>query len=212
MVSVLLNVVALWKQEPRNSLRAKQPAERAKSFAAHWQRFARSRRSRASCSPSAWAPRPSTCRTSMLEPYGGEILKLGVGATTQLTALMAGGALLAFALVGAPLARGGDPYRVAAVGVLVGLVGFSAVIFAEPLDAPTAVSRRRGADRFWRRPVRGRHADRRDGPRRPRHERPGAWAPGAPCRPPAPARRSRSAARCATSSRTPATQAGSARR
>ena len=34
----------------------------------------------------------------ILEPYGGEVLGLGVGATTQLTALMAGGAVAAFAL------------------------------------------------------------------------------------------------------------------
>jgi MFS transporter, BCD family, chlorophyll transporter len=73
----------------------------------------------------------------ILEPYCGEILTLGVGATTQLTALMAGGALLAFALAARTLARGGDPQRVAAVGVLFGLAGFSAVIFAEPVDAPT---------------------------------------------------------------------------
>jgi BCD family chlorophyll transporter-like MFS transporter len=58
-----------------------------------------------------------------------------VAATTQLTALMAGGALAAFALAARALGRGGDPHRVAAVGALVGLVGFSAVIFAEPLDA-----------------------------------------------------------------------------
>jgi len=59
-----------------------------------------------------------------------------VGATTQLTALMAGGALLAFGAAARRLARGGDPYRVAAAGVLFGLAGFSAVIFAEPLEAP----------------------------------------------------------------------------
>ena len=50
----------------------------------------------------------------LLEPYGGEIMQLGVGATTQLTALMAGGALLGFALPARTLARGGDPQRVAA--------------------------------------------------------------------------------------------------
>jgi BCD family chlorophyll transporter-like MFS transporter len=73
----------------------------------------------------------------ILEPYGGEVLGLGVAATTQLTALMAGGGLVAFAMAARWLSHGADPHRVAAAGVLVGLLGFSAVIFAEPLDAPT---------------------------------------------------------------------------
>ena len=69
----------------------------------------------------------------ILEPYGAQILKLSVGATTGLTALLAGGALIAFALSARALQRGVDPYRLAAIGVLAGLVGFSAIIFAGPL-------------------------------------------------------------------------------
>jgi BCD family chlorophyll transporter-like MFS transporter len=52
----------------------------------------------------------------ILEPYGGEILQLPVGATTLLTGLMAVGALLACALAARLLARGHDPYRLAAAG------------------------------------------------------------------------------------------------
>ena len=69
----------------------------------------------------------------ILEPYGGEILRLGVSATTTLTALMAAGALAAFALAARVLTRGGDAHRIAAYGVLAGLGAFSAVIFAQPL-------------------------------------------------------------------------------
>jgi MFS transporter, BCD family, chlorophyll transporter len=135
VASVLLNAVAMWKQEPRNSLRGQQQPAR-ESFSAHWQRFA----AQANVKRFLFAVGLGTAAFNMqdviLEPYGGEIMKLGVGATTQLTALMAGGALLAFALSARKLARGGDPQRVAAVGVLFGLAGFSAVIFAEPVDAP----------------------------------------------------------------------------
>jgi BCD family chlorophyll transporter-like MFS transporter len=73
----------------------------------------------------------------LLEPYGGEILRLGVGATTVLTALLAGGTLGGLALAARRLARGSDPYRLAAHGALVGVAAFSAVIFAEPLGSPT---------------------------------------------------------------------------
>jgi BCD family chlorophyll transporter-like MFS transporter len=72
----------------------------------------------------------------VLEPYGGEILHLSVGATSALTALIAGGALVAFALAARWLARGADACRVAATGALVGLPAFAAVIFAAPMDAP----------------------------------------------------------------------------
>jgi BCD family chlorophyll transporter-like MFS transporter len=71
----------------------------------------------------------------ILEPYGGEVLKLPVGATSLLSALTAGGALAAFALAARQLARGADPLRLAAYGAVAGLAAFSAVIFAEPLDA-----------------------------------------------------------------------------
>jgi BCD family chlorophyll transporter-like MFS transporter len=71
----------------------------------------------------------------VLEPYGGEILHLSVGATSSLTALLAGGGLAAFALAAWRLARGTDPYRLAAYGALAGLPAFSAVIFAAPLES-----------------------------------------------------------------------------
>jgi BCD family chlorophyll transporter-like MFS transporter len=54
----------------------------------------------------------------------------------MLTALMSGGALAAFALSAGMLRRGLNPHRLAALGALVGVVAFSFVIFAEPLEAP----------------------------------------------------------------------------
>jgi MFS transporter, BCD family, chlorophyll transporter len=132
VASVLLNLAALWKQEPRNSRRAKHPPPR-ESFAVHWRRFAAQGRVTRFLLAVGLGTAAFNMQDIILEPYGGEILHLGVGATTQLTALMAGGALIAFALAARALGRGADPHRVAAVGVLVGLLGFSCVIFAEPV-------------------------------------------------------------------------------
>jgi BCD family chlorophyll transporter-like MFS transporter len=72
----------------------------------------------------------------ILEPYGGEVLGLSVGQTTGLTAIMAGGALCAFGWAARRLLRGTCPRRLAAHGLLVGLVAFSLVVFAEPLESP----------------------------------------------------------------------------
>jgi BCD family chlorophyll transporter-like MFS transporter len=73
----------------------------------------------------------------ILEPYGGEVLGLSVSATSLLTAFMAAGALIAFLLSARWLQRGLNPHRLSAIGALVGVVAFSLVIFAEPMQAPT---------------------------------------------------------------------------
>jgi BCD family chlorophyll transporter-like MFS transporter len=71
----------------------------------------------------------------LLEPYGGEILGLSVSATTFLTALLAIGTLAGFGLAAKYLANGGDAYRLAALGAVIGIPGFSAVIFSAPLGS-----------------------------------------------------------------------------
>jgi BCD family chlorophyll transporter-like MFS transporter len=71
----------------------------------------------------------------VLEPYGGQILGLGVGLTSGLTALSAGGALLAFVL-STRMLRHIDAVRLAAMGALLGLPAFSCVIFSAPLGSP----------------------------------------------------------------------------
>jgi BCD family chlorophyll transporter-like MFS transporter len=85
--------------------------------------------------PSGSAPQVSACKT-FFEPYGGEVLHLGVGATTALTALLASGTLCAFAAAARALEKGTDPYRIGGYGALVGVIAFSAVIFAAPLESP----------------------------------------------------------------------------
>ena len=63
----------------------------------------------------------------------GQILHLSVGATTALTALLAAGGGLGLLIAARWLNRGGDPFRVSAVGVGIGILAFSAVVFAAPL-------------------------------------------------------------------------------
>jgi MFS transporter, BCD family, chlorophyll transporter len=136
LVVLCLNAVALWKQEPRNPARvAAMKTEQAVAFRDVWRRFIRTRNARRFL----WATGVGTMAFNMqdviLEPYGGEILHLSVGATSALTALLAGGAMAGFLLAGRFLARGADPLRLAAYGTLLGLPAFSAVIFAAPLNA-----------------------------------------------------------------------------
>jgi BCD family chlorophyll transporter-like MFS transporter len=66
----------------------------------------------------------------LLEPYGGQILGLGVGATTGLTALLAGGSAVGFCAGARWLSRGADAHRLAAYGSLMGAFAFVLVILA----------------------------------------------------------------------------------
>ena len=134
LLSVLLNLAAVWRQEPRGATRRKK-GDPQPAFKTQWRAFIAKPNARRFL----WATGLGTAAFNMqdivLEPYGGEILKLSVSATSALTAVMACGALLAFAIAGRLMMRGGDPIRVAAMGLLVGLPAFSAVIFSAPADA-----------------------------------------------------------------------------
>ncbi|MES2423715.1 MAG: BCD family MFS transporter [Pseudomonadota bacterium] len=135
VLTVVLNIAALWKQEARN------PAATARhlqhpTFRATWRAFAAQSQALRFLLALGLGTAAFSMQDVILEPYGGEILRLPVGATTTLTAIMAAGALTAFAASARWLGRGTDPHRLSALGTLVGLVAFSCVIFAEPLDSP----------------------------------------------------------------------------
>jgi BCD family chlorophyll transporter-like MFS transporter len=136
LVTLALNGIALWKQEARDPVRAAALKSAPRPvFRDAWRRFISNGRAKRFL----WSVGLGTAAFNMqdivLEPYGGEILHLSVGATSLLTALLATGSLGGFALAARALARGADPLRVAAYGALAGLPAFSAVIFAAPLDA-----------------------------------------------------------------------------
>ena len=135
LATMVLNVLALWKQETRDPARTA-PDRPQPSFAEAWRDF----RCQTQAIRRLVALGIGTVAFSMqdvlLEPYGGQILRLTVGQTTALTAALASGGLVGFASAARALGRGADPYRFSAVGTLVGLVAFAAVIFAAPLDSP----------------------------------------------------------------------------
>jgi MFS transporter, BCD family, chlorophyll transporter len=136
VLTLVLNAIALWKQEARDPVRAAAlKLEPKPVFIDAWRRFIRSGRSRRFLWTVGLGTAAFNMQDIILEPYGGEILKLSVSSTTMLTALLATGSLIAFALASRSLTRGSDPCRIAAYGALCGMPGFSAVIFAAPLDA-----------------------------------------------------------------------------
>jgi MFS transporter, BCD family, chlorophyll transporter len=134
VVTLVLNVIAMWQQEGNvsHTTAAAAPPPR---FAAAWRDFAAPPGTRRLLVALGLGTAAFSMQDVLLEPYGGEILSMPVGATSLLTALYAGGALIAFGLASRTLRRGADPLRVAARGALVGVVGFAAVVFADPLQS-----------------------------------------------------------------------------
>ncbi len=136
LVTALANGVSLWKQEARvpGTVPYKR-GERRPLFREAWRVFTGGGRAVRLLAAVALGFFAFNMQDVLLEPYGGEILGLGVGQTTALTGLMAAGAIVSFASSAWLLERGLDPVRLAALGAAVGVCGFAMVIFAGPLES-----------------------------------------------------------------------------
>ncbi len=135
VVTMVLNVVALWKQEARNPTLTRFDRERP-AFAAMLQGFLARPGATRFLAAVALGTAAFNMQDVILEPYGAQVLKLSVSGTTILTALLATGSLAAFALAARALNAGVDPHRLAALGLVCGLVAFPCVIFAGAIEAP----------------------------------------------------------------------------
>ena len=134
VLTMILNIVALWKQEARNRS-ATAPREAQPTFRDIWAIFiARPKTMRLLVAVGLGAAAFSM-QDVLLEPYGGQILHLSVGATTSLTALWAMGMLAGFALAAKRLGEQADPHRLAGFGGVIGIAAFLFVIFAGPLES-----------------------------------------------------------------------------
>jgi MFS transporter, BCD family, chlorophyll transporter len=132
-VTLVLNVIALWKQEPRYSLPA--AGEKRLGFLKAWRLFANEARAQRRLVAIALGTAGFSMQDILLEPYGGKILHLPVGATTALTAMLALGSGLGLIAAARRLNRGADPHRVAGLGALVGVLAFAFVMFAAPMES-----------------------------------------------------------------------------
>ncbi|SDW20118.1 BCD family MFS transporter [Thiocapsa roseopersicina] len=134
LATIILNVVALWKQEAIDQQRAANPVPRP-PFMETWRNFTRGGRASRLLVVVGLGTLGFTMQDILLEPYGGQILGLSVSQTTALNAIWAAGSLLAFVLAARLMGRGSEPYRIAAIGALIGILAFVAVILSAPLDA-----------------------------------------------------------------------------
>jgi len=134
VITVVLNVTAMWKQEVRTP-RTQKRAGDIPEFTAAWKTLTSGKQSIRRLVAIGLGTTAFSMQDVLLEPYGGQVLGLPVGTTTGLTALLGLGAIGGFAISARALTKDTDPFRLAAMGVLAGIVAFAAVIFAAPLQS-----------------------------------------------------------------------------
>jgi BCD family chlorophyll transporter-like MFS transporter len=135
-MTLILNLIALWKQEKVRPMSAEEIAAPRPRFREAWADLRTVPDALRLMVVVALGALGFNMQDVLLEPYGGEILGLSVSATTLLTASSAMGALAGFWLAARWLGRGMDPFRMAARGPLVGIAALSAVIFSAPVGSP----------------------------------------------------------------------------
>jgi BCD family chlorophyll transporter-like MFS transporter len=129
-----LNIVAMWQMEPRRpdltSFELSRP-----SFGQSWRALSANLGAHRLLIAVALGTLGFSMQEILLEPYGAEVLAMSVSQTTRLTAIFAGGMLIAMALSARYLGRAGEPIRLAAYGAVVGVFAFAAVIMAGAFDS-----------------------------------------------------------------------------
>ena len=129
VLTLVLNTISLWKQETRRPRRgAAQPD--VPEFGRAWRDYVAGDGVRRRLVAIGLGTAAFGMQDVLLEPYGGQVLGMTVGATTSLTASLAAGGLIGFSVASYVLARGADPFRMAITGALVGIAAFALVILS----------------------------------------------------------------------------------
>ena len=129
LFSLVVNVVAMWKQEARDPHKTRADRE-TPGFGRAFSQYRTDPRAFRLLLAVGLGTAAFSMQDVLLEPYGGEILGLSVAQTTFLTAIWAAGMLSGFAIAGRLLNSGFDMHRVAAMGALLGVFAFAAVILS----------------------------------------------------------------------------------
>ncbi len=132
VLTLCLNVIALWKQEGRSRDRKPGVYQEDPDFMESFLLFCNGEHAKRRLIAIGLGTMAFSMEDILLEPFGGEILGLTVAQTTYLTAVLAMGGLVGFAWASRILSRGGDPFKMASLGAVVGIPAFIAVIVSAP--------------------------------------------------------------------------------
>ena len=129
----IINLVAMWKQENVTPMSKPERIAPYPMFKDAWKDFINVSTNARLITVVFIGTLAFNMQDVLLEPYGGQVLKLNVSETTLLTVAWVGGALLGLGIAAQRLNKGIDPSNLMNFGVLVGFVAFSCVIFASAI-------------------------------------------------------------------------------
>ena len=134
VLTLILNLVAVWRQE--QIIINNQKNVKSEKFFLSWKKFISDRKTNSLIWVVFWGTLAFSMQDVLLEPYGGQILGLSVSETTNLTGVWALGALLGLALAANNSKKTVSSVSNAMTALLIGIVGFSAIIFSSPMQFP----------------------------------------------------------------------------
>tara|TARA_B100000700_G_scaffold29738_1_gene28653 strand:+ start:445 stop:1878 length:1434 start_codon:yes stop_codon:yes gene_type:complete len=134
VLTLILNLVAVWRQE--QVIINNQKNDKSEKFFLSWKKFISDRKTNSLIWVVFWGTLAFSMQDVLLEPYGGQILGLSVSETTNLTGVWALGALLGLALAANNSKKTVFSVSNAMTALLIGIVGFSAIIFSSPMQFP----------------------------------------------------------------------------
>ena len=134
VLTLILNLVAVWRQE--QIIINHQKNDKSEKFFLSWKKFISDRKTNSLIWVVFWGTLAFSMQDVLLEPYGGQILGLSVSETTNLTGVWALGALLGLALAANNSKKTVSSVSNAMTALLIGIVGFSAIIFSSPMQFP----------------------------------------------------------------------------
>ena len=134
VLTLFLNLVAVWRQE--QIIINNQKNDKSEKFFLSWKKFISDRKTNSLIWVVFWGTLAFSMQDVLLEPYGGQILGLSVSETTNLTGVWALGALLGLALAANNSKKTVSSVSNAMTALLIGIVGFSAIIFSSPMQFP----------------------------------------------------------------------------
>ena len=129
----IINLIAMWRQESVNPMSKLERAAPYPLFKEAWRDFISVSNNARLIMVVFIGTLAFNMQDVLLEPYGGQVLKLNVSETTLLTVAWAAGALIGLGIAAQRLNKGIDPSSLMNFGVLVGFVAFTCVIFASPI-------------------------------------------------------------------------------
>ncbi len=134
VLTLILNLVAVWRQE--QIIINHQKNDKSEKFFLSWKKFISDRKTNSLIWVVFWGTLAFSMQDVLLEPYGGQILGLSVSETTNLTGVWALGALIGLALAANNSKKTVSSVSNAMTALLIGIVGFSAIIFSSPMQFP----------------------------------------------------------------------------